>query len=251
MKQVRRIIMVLIWLLIWQIASMMTGLELLLASPVAVLKTLMDMLVSKQFYITLSHSMMNIGSGLLTGIIMGILLGICAGRYKLVSEFIQIPLQLMKSLPVAAFIILLLMWFGSGNVSTIISAMVVIPMVTTGVTEGVNNTDKALIHMAQVYNMNVYNRIVYIYMTGVYPYLESQLKVALGMCFKAGISAEIIGLVSGTIGTSMYYAKMYLISAELFSWSIVVIAVSYVVEKLILKVFEIIYKGLQQNLYIV
>ena len=34
MKHIRRIVIVLIWLLIWQFASMMTGLELLLASPV-------------------------------------------------------------------------------------------------------------------------------------------------------------------------------------------------------------------------
>ena len=68
------------------------------------------------------------------------------------------------------------------------------------------------------------------------------------MCFKAGISAEIIGLVSDTIGTSMYYAKMYLLSAELFAWSIVVIAVSFIIEKLILKLLGLIYKALQGNL---
>ena len=85
-------------------------------------------------------------------------------------------------------------------------------------------------------------------MTGVYPYLETQLKIALGMCSKAGISAEIIGLVSDTIGTSMYYAKMYLLSAELFAWSIVVIAVSFIIEKLILKLLGLIYKALQGNL---
>ena len=58
MKHIKRIVMVLIWLIIWQIASMMTGLELLLASPVAVLRTLIEMLVSKAFYMTLSHSLL-------------------------------------------------------------------------------------------------------------------------------------------------------------------------------------------------
>ena len=248
MKHIRRIIMVLIWLIIWQIASVMTGLELLLASPVAVLRTLAGMLVSEQFYVTLAHSILNIGSGLLVGIIIGVLLGICSGRYRVISEFIEIPLQLMKSLPVAAFIILLLMWFGSRNVSRIISAMVVIPMITTGVTDGISNTDTGLIQMARVYNMSLYNRFRYIYLTGVYPYLKSQLKIALGMCFKAGISAEIIGLVSDTIGTSMYYAKMYLLSSELFAWSIVVIAVSFIIEKIILKLFDVVYRAIQGNL---
>ena len=242
MKHIKRIVMVLIWLIIWQIASMMTGLELLLASPVAVLRTLIEMLVSKAFYMTLSHSLLNIGSGLLAGIIIGVAVGIGSGRFN------TFPLQLMKSLPVAAFIILLLMWFGSRNVSRIISAMVVIPMVTAGVTDGIRNTDTGLVNMAKVYNMSRLNRFRYISMTGVYPYLETQLKIALGMCFKAGISAEIIGLVSDTIGTSMYYAKMYLLSAELFAWSIVVIAVSFIIEKLILKLLGLIYKALQGNL---
>ena len=242
MKHIRRIVIVLIWLLIWQFASMMTGLELLLASPVAVLKTIMNMLVSQQFYVTLMHSMINIGTGLMAGIVFGVILGICAAKYKLIAEFIEIPLQLMKALPVAAFIILLLMWFGSKNVSRIISAMV------TGVTDGIKNTDIKLIQMARVYNMSTFNRFRYIYMTGVYPYLSSQLKIALGMCFKAGISAEIIGLVSNTIGTSMYYAKMYLLSSELFAWSIVIILVSLLVEKIILKIFNVIYRCLQGNL---
>lgn len=248
MKHIRRIVIVLIWLLIWQFASMMTGLELLLASPVAVLKTIMNMLVSQQFYVTLMHSMINIGTGLMAGIVFGVILGICAAKHKLIAEFIEIPLQLMKALPVAAFIILLLMWFGSKNVSRIISAMVVIPMVVTGVTDGIKNTDIKLIQMARVYNMSTFNRFRYIYMTGVYPYLSSQLKIALGMCFKAGISAEIIGLVSNTIGTSMYYAKMYLLSSELFAWSIVIILVSLLVEKIILKIFNVIYRCLQGNL---
>ena len=82
MKHIRRIVIVLIWLLIWQFASMMTGLELLLASPVAVLKTIMNMLVSQQFYVTLMHSMINIGTGLMAGIVFGVILGICAAKYR-------------------------------------------------------------------------------------------------------------------------------------------------------------------------
>ena len=65
------------------------------------------------------------------------------------------------------------------------------------------------------------------------------------MCFKAGISSEIIGLVTGTIGTQMYYAKMYLLSAELFSWSIVVIVVSLVIEKCIIWLAKMLYKCIQ------
>ena len=49
-KLIKRLAAVSLWLIIWQIASVMTGLELLLASPVTVLRTLAGMLVTRQFY---------------------------------------------------------------------------------------------------------------------------------------------------------------------------------------------------------
>ena len=231
-KLIKRLAAVSLWLIIWQIASVMTGLELLLASPVTVLRTLAGMLVTRQFYGILYLSVMHIMSGMLAGCLIGICAGILSARFDFLKEWLGIAVQLMKSLPVAAFIILVLMWWGSKNVTFIISAMVVIPMITTGVKEGIDNTDNKQIELARVYDMTAFNTFRYVYLTGVYPYITAQLKVAAGMCFKAGISAEIIGLVTGTIGTQMYYAKMYLLSAELFSWSIVVIVVSLVIEKL-------------------
>ena len=136
-KLIKRLAAVSLWLIIWQIASVMTGLELLLASPVTVLRTLAGMLVTRQFYGILYLSVMHIMSGMLAGCLIGICAGILSARFDFLKEWLGIAVQLMKSLPVAAFIILVLMWWGSKNVTFIISAMVVIPMITTGVKEGI------------------------------------------------------------------------------------------------------------------
>ena len=64
-KLIKRLAAVSLWLIIWQIASVMTGLELLLASPVTVLRTLAGMLVTRQFYGILYLSVMHIMSGML------------------------------------------------------------------------------------------------------------------------------------------------------------------------------------------
>ena len=228
-KLIKRLAAVSLWLIIWQIASVMTGLELLLASPVTVLRTLAGMLVTRQFYGILYLSVMHIMSGMLAGCLIGICAGILSAQFDFLKEWLGI----------------VLMWWGSKNVTFIISAMVVIPMITTGVKEGIDNTDNKQIELARVYDMTAFNTFRYVYLTGVYPYITAQLKVAAGMCFKAGISAEIIGLVTGTIGTQMYYAKMYLLSAELFSWSIVVIVVSLVIEKCIIWLAKMLYKCIQ------
>ena len=152
-KLIKRLAAVSLWLIIWQIASVMTGLELLLASPVTVLRTLAGMLVTRQFYGILYLSVMHIMSGMLAGCLIGICAGILSAQFDFLKEWLGIAVQLMKSLPVAAFIILVLMWWGSKNVTFIISAMVVIPMITTGVKEGIDNTDNKQIELARVYDM--------------------------------------------------------------------------------------------------
>ena len=173
------------------------------------------MLVTRQFYGILYLSVMHIMSGMLAGCLIGICAGILSARFDFLQEWLGIAVQLMKSIPVAAFIILVLMWWGSKNVTFIISAMVVIPMITTGVKEGIDNTDNKQIALARVYDMTAFNTFRYVYLTGVYPYITVQLQVAAGLCFKAGISAEIIGLVTGTIGTQMYYAKQGIVTPEM------------------------------------
>ena len=100
-KLIKRLAAVSLWLIIWQIASVMTGLELLLASPVTVLRTLAGMLVTRQFYGILYLSVMHIMSGMLAGCLIGICAGILSARFDFLKEWLGIAVQLMKSLPVA------------------------------------------------------------------------------------------------------------------------------------------------------
>ena len=94
--------------------------------------------------------------------------------------------------------------------------------------------------MSQVFRLGILRRLRYIYVPQVYPYIISSLKVAVGMCFKAGISAEVIGLTKDSIGSQMYYSKLYIMTADLFAWSITVVVVSFIAEKLCILVIELL-----------
>ena len=64
------------------------------------------------------------------------------------------------------------------------------------------------------------------------PFLNAAVKKSAGMCWKAGVSAEVIGLVKNSIGEELYYAKLYLMMPELFAWSITIMCISFLFEKL-------------------
>lgn len=64
------------------------------------------------------------------------------------------------------------------------------------------------------------------------PFFISACSVSLGLCWKSGIAAEVIGLPKGSIGEKLYQAKIFLNTGELFAWTLVIIIVSIVFEKL-------------------
>lgn len=220
-----------IWLCIWQIVSMVTGLEFLLPGPVTVFITLLDYLRTPSYYIVVMHSLQKIGIGFFTAVAAAIFFGGAASALKIVKEFLTPPVLLMKALPMASFIIILLVWFGSENAAVYISFMVVFPIVYQAVTDGVAAVDKNKLEMAQIFNISAVKKIRYIYLASVIPFLNSALRTAAGMCWKAGVSAEVIGLVKNSVGEQLYYSKLYLMMPELFAWSITVMCLSFLFEK--------------------
>lgn len=236
----KKIGIVAVWLVIWQAASMLTGLAFLLPGPVTVFLTLGRLLCTAGYYRTVFGSLCKIGSGFLLALAVGLVLGGAAGCCRFIKEFLEPVLLLMKALPAAAFIILVLMWFGSENAAVIICFMVVFPMVYLAVIEGIYAANQKLLEMAHIFAVSLVRRLRYIYMPQVVPFLASSLKLAAGMCWKAGVSAEVIGLVKNSIGAQLYYTKLYLMTAELFAWSITIMLISFVFEKLLLMALGIL-----------
>ena len=110
----------------------------------------------------------------------------------------------MKSTPVASFTILCLIWIPSRNLSVFISFVMVFPVIYTNVLEGILSTDPQLLEMAEIFRLPLSRRIRYIYLSQVMPYFRSACTISIGMCWKSGIAAEVIGMPKGSIGEKLY-----------------------------------------------
>lgn len=94
--------------------------------------------------------------------------------------------------------------------------------------------------MADLFKVSLLRRIVYIYVPQILPYVLSASSLAIGMAWKSGIAAEIIGLAKNSIGNELYKAKIYLLTPELFAWTIVIVALSILCEIIIKAVARLI-----------
>ena len=79
------------------------------------------------------------------------------------------------------------------------------------------------------------------------PYFLAACSVSLGLAWKSGIAAEVIGIPDGSIGEKLYKAKLYLNSTDLFAWTVAIVVVSIVVEKLFLMIIRRIYRRLEAS----
>ena len=116
----------------------------------------------------------------------------------------------------------------------------VFPPVYLNVLEGLCRTDRKLLELARVYRIPLRRRIWGIYVPQVLPYFRSAASLALGLCWKAGAAAEVIGLPAGTIGERLYTAKIYLQTPDLFAWTAVILILAAVFERLFLAAVDML-----------
>ncbi len=221
-----------VWLLLWQLASMAVGLPLLLPSPLAVLLRLGQLCTGADFWLTVASSLLRILLGFLLGVLFGTALAGLCWRFRLIDALARPLLGVLKSTPVASFIILALVWVKTTWLATVISFIMVLPLIYANVREGIDSADRQLLEMAQVFRLSRRKTFRYCYLPAILPFFLSAISSALGFAWKSGIAAEVLGRPARAIGSQIYDSKIYLETPDLFAWTLVVILLSVLLERL-------------------
>lgn len=229
-----------IWFTIWQLCYLAVRQDILLVSPLATAKRLGELVCLGEFWITVGNSCLHILVGLLLGILTGCVLAVLAGRFHWFEEFIFPMVTIIKSTPIASFIILALIWISSKNLSIFIAFLTTLPMIFTNTLQGIRETDPKLIEMASVYQLSHRKKLHFLYLPQVLPYFYSACITGIGFAWKSGIAAEILAIPKHTIGTELYNAKIYLETEDLFAWTTAVILLSLIFEKVLVGVVKLL-----------
>lgn len=235
---IRKAAIILFWLFLWHLLAKWVNNAILLATPAETLGALFALLPKAQFWQSVAGSFVRIGAGIFLGFAAAVLLGALSGRFPILEEFLSPIMNLFKAVPVASFVVLFLIWWGSSFLAVAICFMIVLPNIYINTLAGIKSADRQLLEMAAVFRMPWKNRFFYIYRTALKPFLLSGLKISLGMGWKSGVAAEVIGTPDFSIGGQLYLSKIYLDTAGLFAWTAVVIFLSFLFEKCILRLAE-------------
>ena len=229
---IKRIVIIIFWLLMWELVSVLIENPILIAGPYETVKALINMMGEKDFWLSLRNSFLNITVGILLGCACGVLLACLSGRFVIVREILSPFVKVIKSIPVVSFVVIILLWCGNTRLSMIISALITFPIFYLSILEGIKGTEKKELEMAAVFRMKLLYRVKYIYMPSLRPAVLSALSLAVGMGWRSGAAAEVIGQPLLTMGNGLYRSKIFLETDRLFAWTFMIIFVSVVSEKL-------------------
>ncbi len=220
-----------VWIGVWFILSLIVGEEIFLPSPLRTLRALFELLPTSSFWTSVFFS--------LSRIVSALALSFLAASLSAAVSFFLPPLEIllspivkaMRSVPVASIIILTLLWVRSRNLSVVISFLMVFPIIYSSVLSGLKATPRELLEAADNYSVGIKKRIRYIYMPSLFPFVRAGLESAVGLGFKSAVAAEVIALPRSSIGSAIYEAKVYLLTPDLFAWTIVIVILSWLFEK--------------------
>ncbi len=226
---------------------MLVSQQILLPNPLGVGASLFALWKDAATWHTVWHSLWRIVLGFLLALVIGALCGALAGRYHPVEILLEPFAVTIRSVPVASFIVIFLIWLSAERLSVFIPMLMVLPMIYGNILEGVKTIDPALQECASVFSMPFSRRLRFIWLPHLRPFLLSSASVGIGLAWKSGIAAEILGIPAGSIGRRFYDAKIYLETTELFAWTVMVVLLCVIFEKLFLilvaRFFRRLYHG--------
>ena len=237
-KKQTYLVALIFWLIVWELTSRIIGQEILLVSPVSAFQRLFVLSLELDFWKTVLLSSAKISFGFFLGIVLGMILAIVSSLNRTVRILLEPIITTVQATPVVSFIILCLIWLSSKNLSIFISFLMVIPIIYRNVWSGIENIPTGLLEMATVFRVDKKRLVRIIYVSEVFPYFRSACNISCALAWKSGIAAEVIGIPKYSIGEQLYTSKVYLLTADLFAWTIVILLLSVIFKYLVLAIFD-------------
>lgn len=225
------------WLLVWELAAYLVDSSIILVSPRVTFMRLFELAGTSEYWRAIGTSLTRIMAGFLIALAAGIILAIASSASKLFYRVLLPAMNVVNAIPIASFVVMALLAIRSERLSVFVAFITVLPIIFHNTYKGISNTDPMLLQMARVFRVKTFKKALHIYVKSVAPFVISAASVGIGFAWKSGIAGELIGIVRGTIGANLHTARIFLQTADVFAWTITIIILSYLMERIFRLIF--------------
>ena len=240
-----KIMSIVLILVLWQVLSVIYS-PIIVPDIKDVIISVKNIFTEKALFKEILITIKRLSIALSISVILGLVLGIVGGCNSKVKGFIMPFINIIQSVPPISWLVLALIWFGlDGRASIFIASISTMPLIIINIIEGIRNIDGKLIEMGKMYHFSREKMIRKIIIPSVIPYFEAGLKLAIGSGCKVIVMGEVLSTSNG-IGGQLTNARLNIETEYIFAWTIIIVLMFYLSNKLITYVFE---KGIKGERY--
>ncbi|GBQ11974.1 ABC transporter permease [Acidiphilium acidophilum] len=236
------LIAVIIALILWQAASVLHIFPpIALPSPVAVWRAFIRLLLhgygGNSLFDDIWVSSARIAVGFVAAIVLGVPIGLLMARNAFTFRLIDPFLQFARPVPPLAYIPLLVVWFGIGELPKILLILFgTIPVIIIGTISGVKATPALRISVAKTLGATESQIFRHVILPSALPEIFTAMRVGIGVAWTCLVAAELIAADKG-LGWLVQYAGQALQVAIVIVGIIVIGLLGYAME-LIIRLLE-------------
>lgn len=232
-------------LVVWQlVANAGVFPAFALPSPVAVWKAFVAIVREgyggQSLIADIAVSCLRILIGFVGAIAIGVPIGLLMSRNKLVFDIIDPLLQFVRPVPPLAYIPLLVVWFGIGELPKDILILVgTIPVIIIGTISGVKSTPALRISVARTLgasNAQIFRKVV---LPSALPEIFTAMRVGIGVAWTCLVAAELIAASSG-LGWLVQFAGQALQVSIVIVGIVIIGLIGYAMELVIRKIESLV-----------
>jgi NitT/TauT family transport system permease protein len=191
-----------------------------LPGPLPVLGALWDNVASGDLFFNVYRTLMRVFLSFGLAMLVGVPIGVAMGLNKRIEAASVIWVIVLLTVPGLVYLILMFMWFGLNELSTILAITITgLPSVIIVVWEGVKNIDNKLAAMARAFGVPNMRRVAGVLVPQLLPYLFSATRFGLGVMWKITVFAELLGRSDGVGFKLNYWYQLYNMK-QVLAWTL-------------------------------
>lgn len=215
---------------VWITAYFCVGNEVLVPSFLATVKQTGLLLISVEFWHGFAYTLLRVLIAFAVSFVLAVAVAVLSYLYPAFRVFVSPLTAVLRSLPVLAVLLVILVWAGDGVAPVIVAFLSLFPLLYTATLSSLMGVDPALLEMSKAYKVPRKTQIKKLYIPTVTPRLIREGGASLAFAVKLVVSAEVLARTKNSLGVLMQDAKIYERLPKLFALVIVVCVLGFALE---------------------
>lgn len=215
-------------LLLWWLCAAIAHNDLVLPTPLEVLRLTFQLLGKGEIYLALLLTLLRSLLAFVASMAVALAAALLVGVFVKTKPYVDGVVTFFRSLPTISIILLAMIAFESDVVPAVVAFLVAFPIIYSAFIREIF-ADAKLLQVCNVYNVSSNKKVGYVLLPLIKQSVFPQCKDTLPLCIKVVIAGEVLALPRLGLGREMYVAKINLLTANVLALTLLSLVVCFAV----------------------